>query len=198
MACPKSRTPTYGQCTGGGDVDGGGGGDVDVEVHVGVGGDDGDGDECRRRHPSADRPACAAMLRTSGGYRGRRSSTPKVRQQPQPQHRREGSADRLKSVKRFQFARVKPPSFFDPSGSRTTSNWRIGPSVTNSALIRSRSSSSVAPSAGPCLTSPASLIATASGDGKPPHTARSSRPGPWQHRQLSSRRAHRRIFRPML
>lgn len=60
---------------------------------------------------------------------------------------------------RLQFASATLPSVLDPSGSRTTSTSRIGPSFVNCALIRSNSSSSVAPSAGPLLSSPAIFTA---------------------------------------
>jgi hypothetical protein len=52
---------------------------------------------------------------------------------------------------------------FDPSGSRTTSRSRIGPSFVNSVLIRASSSSSVAPSVGFLLSSPASRTADSFG-----------------------------------
>ena len=57
------------------------------------------------------------------------------------------------------FTYLKVTGCLDPCGSRTTSRSRIGPSFVNSPLIRSTNSSSVAPSAGPWVISPASRTA---------------------------------------
>jgi hypothetical protein len=94
-----------------------------------------------------------AVLLGPGGRR-----TPRQRP-PQGDRGSPAQAPQRQPCSMDQLPTVKPSSVLDPCGSRTTSMSMIGPSLVNSPLIRSSRSSSVAVSAGPCLSSPASRTA---------------------------------------
>ena len=86
------------------------------------------------------------------GVVGGSPSTPNARQRPpQPRQCGKGPAGRLKSLNAIAVLdgsiRAGQPPWVLACGSRATSNSRIGPSFVSWCLIRSNSSSSVAPSA---------------------------------------------------